>query len=293
MFGIFKSKTAPTALDIAIQAIYGSKPPKKSCNLQEATALATVDLLKERIPFSEVRNVATDLAHGPMPYSTHDLAIATSISFFKNPALRNSLSEIQIPARLQALEWMKERKLAPGILKIFEETLYALYKPTPEASAQENDQTKADRDLAEKFRLFKERNADKSIHQAAKIVCDFMVWQHNFALRETIDDATEERELRAKQIERAFLLGAAGMAADAFSVRSGDEVFFLLNIVGMYHGMERDAAETEVSLIFESEALYESASRTGSSVMVDYLINGKSDRNRINLAALQRRHWKL
>ena len=134
MFGIFKKKQ-PTAMDGVIRAIYGDHPPAKSADLERAVTIAHEDLLCEVVPVTEVQRLASGLFAGPMPYSTHDLSVATAMSFFKDPALIEHLKgEIQIGARLRVLNWMKAGKVAPGVLKIFEDTLYRVYKPSAEAA---------------------------------------------------------------------------------------------------------------------------------------------------------------
>ena len=292
MFGIFKKKQ-PTALDGVIRAIYGDNPPSKSADLERAVTIAHEDLLAEQVPISEVRRIASSLAAGPMPYSTYDLAVAASLSFFKTPALFNTLAEIQVPARLRVLNWMKSGKVAPGVLKIFEDTLYRLYKPTAEAAGETDEKfDEADRLLEAKFSAFKKQNAGHTLHHAAKVVRDFMVWQHNFASIEMPDDRTDEQEDHAERIERAFLLGAAGMAAEGFSLGHTDEALFMLNIVGMYKGLGPGDAENEVARIFEAGDVEEKANRIGAASLVEYLVNGKSDTHRIHLAALQRECWR-
>ena len=77
------------------------------------------------------------------------------------------------------------------------------------------ERAEADRVLEAKFSAFKKQNAGQTLHHAAKVVRDFMVWQHNFASIEKPDDRTDEQNDHAERIERAFLLGAAGMAAEA------------------------------------------------------------------------------
>src|SRR5665213_368255 len=129
MFGIFNRKKS-TAMDGSIRAVYGGNPPAKSADLERAITIAHEDLLAEQVPISEVRRIASGLFAGPIPYSTYDLAVAASLSFFKTPALLHALAEIQVPARLRVLNYMKGGKVAPGVLKIFEDTLYRLYKPS-------------------------------------------------------------------------------------------------------------------------------------------------------------------
>lgn len=281
MFGIFK-KRQPTAMDGVIRAIYGHHPPAKSADLERAITIAHEDLLCEEVPASEIRRIASALSAGPIPYSTYDLSVATALSFFKDPELVDRLQKIQVGSRLRALNWMKAGKVTPGVLKIFEDTLYRVYKPSAEA---------ADRDLDAKFPLFKIQNAGKTLHDAAKVVRDFMIWQHNFAECEKPDDPTDTQKDHARRIERAFLVGAAGMAAEGFSLLQADETLFLMNVVGTYKGLGPGKAEDELSQMFEASDAEEKATRIGGAVMIDYLANGKADKNRVHLAALQKECW--
>ncbi len=221
-------------MDAVVRAIYGDNPPAKSADLERAITIAHEDLLAEQVPPADVRRVASALTAGPMPYSTYDLSVAAALSFFKNPQLVGQLSEIQIGARLRAVNWMKAGKVAPGVLKIFEDTLYQVYKPGADVVDSEQDAkfAAADRELEAKFVAFKNQNAGRGLHHAAKVVRDFMVWQHNFAEVDKPDDRTDEQDEHAERIERAFLIGAAGMAAEGFSLQDADETLFLLNIVG-------------------------------------------------------------
>lgn len=288
MFGIFKKKQ-PTAMDGIIRAIYGGNPPVKSADLERAITIAHEDLLADQVPISEVRRIASGLSAGPIPYSTYDLSVATTLSFFKNPKLFDCLKEIQLGARVRVLNWMKDGKVAPGVLKIFEDTLYRVYKPSAEATDRHLDAN--DRDLDAKFTAFKKQNAGNTLHDAAKLVRDFMIWQHNFAECEKPDDPTDTQKNHARSIERAFLIGAAGMAAEGFSLQQADETLFLMNVVGTYKGFGPGKAEDELSQMFEASDAEEKATRIGGAVMIDYLANGKADKNRVHLAALQKECW--
>lgn len=288
MFGIFKKKQK-TALDHMIHLIYGDNPPAKSVDLERAITIAHEDLLAENVPISDVRSIASGLAAGPMPHSTYDLAVATSLSFFQTPALFNTLAEIQLHARLRVLNWMKEGKVAPGVLKIFENTLYKLYKPTGKAvGAMDEKFDEVDRILMAKFSAFKNVNADKTLHHAAKMVRDFIVWQHNFASTEMPIHLTEEQKNHAERIERAFLLGASSVAAAGFSIADVDEALFMLNIVGMYKGLRPGDAENEVAQIIEAGDVEKRGNAIGAASMTEYLLNGKSNTEQFHLAALQR-----
>ena len=159
--------------------------------------------------------------------------------------------------------------------------------------AGESDENfdEADHALDAKFTAFKKQNLGRTLHDAAKVVRNFMVWQHNFASIEMPDDRTDEQEAHAERIERAFLLSAAGMAAEGFSLGHADEALFMLNIVGMYKGLGPGDAENEVARIFEAGDVEKKANRIGAASLVEYLVNGKSDTHRVHLAALQRECW--
>ncbi len=78
MFG-FKRRKSATALDEFIFAIYGNPPPPKRANVEQAIALACVELLLGVIDQREVRGHALALAATPIPYSTHDLALSVAL----------------------------------------------------------------------------------------------------------------------------------------------------------------------------------------------------------------------
>jgi hypothetical protein len=130
MFGLFKRKPS-TAMDALIRAVYGPNPPRKSADLERSVTIAHEDVLFERVSLAEVRRVAEDLFRGPMPYSTHDLAVSTALAFFKAPEFVPLLTECQIPARLRVVNWAKDGKVIRPLAKSFEAVLYRVYKPVP------------------------------------------------------------------------------------------------------------------------------------------------------------------
>jgi hypothetical protein len=136
MFGMFKRKP-PTAMDAFIRTIYGANPPRKSADLERSVTIAHEDILFERVPLQEVRRFAGELFHGPIPYSTHDLAVSTALAFFKAPEYIPVLTECQIPARLRVVNWAKDGKVVGPLAQSFEVVLYRVYKPgEPEAPEQ-------------------------------------------------------------------------------------------------------------------------------------------------------------
>ena len=84
MFGFSKKKKPQNALDEYIFAVYGNPPPAKRANLEQAITLAS-ELLMGIVPEQDVRTHAVALEAGPIPYSTHDLAISVALNFFKEP----------------------------------------------------------------------------------------------------------------------------------------------------------------------------------------------------------------
>ena len=138
VFGIFKKKgPSETAMDALIRMTYGSVPPPKTAVLDEAVELASHDLLAEAADIENVQQIAASLDRGPMPYSTHDLAVSTALNIFKNADgdLRTALLEIEEIARIQVQNWLLERKVAPLIAKTFNDTLLKIYSaPANQAS---------------------------------------------------------------------------------------------------------------------------------------------------------------
>ncbi len=128
MFGLFKRKP-PTVMDGLIRAIYGANPPPRSAELERSITIAHEALLFGRVPLSEVRQRATELFKGPIPYSTHDLAVSTALAFFKAPEFMKVLSEYQILARLRVVDWAKDGAIITPLAQSFEAVLYRVYKP--------------------------------------------------------------------------------------------------------------------------------------------------------------------
>lgn len=127
MFGFFKKKK-PTVIDDATREIYGDNPPARSADLERAIALAYDDLLFKQIPQQDVQRRATSLFNGPLPFSTHDLAVSTALAFFGAADNIERLSGCQLAARACVLNWLKAREVAPMIAIEFENVLYVEYK---------------------------------------------------------------------------------------------------------------------------------------------------------------------
>jgi hypothetical protein len=136
VFGLFKKKP-PTMMDGFIRLMYGANPPAKSADLERSITIAHEDLLFERLSLSEVKRKAGDLFRGPIPYSTHDLAVSTALAFFKAPEYVPALQECQIPARLRVVNWAKDGKIVKPLAQSFEEVLYRLHKPQPSEAPPE------------------------------------------------------------------------------------------------------------------------------------------------------------
>ncbi|MFM6990145.1 MAG: hypothetical protein ACKOWD_02430 [Rhodoferax sp.] len=129
LFDLFGTKKKPeTAMDVFIKAMYGDPPPPKRAKLSEAVDLAN-DLLMGEVAEREIVTLATQLNSGPIPYSTHDLALSVALNFFKDPSRISKLGTAQLMARMSMIEWLQEKKVAPLLVQSVEDTLYKLYKP--------------------------------------------------------------------------------------------------------------------------------------------------------------------
>ena len=111
-------------LDELIISIYGDPPPPKRANVEEAINLAANELLKGIVEEYEVRTKAEELNAGPIPYSTHDLALSVSLYFFKEQSYGTQLKTASLLARMTVLQWNEKGLVAPFLVKSFEETLY-------------------------------------------------------------------------------------------------------------------------------------------------------------------------
>ena len=136
MFGLCRRKRRekpPTALDAFVHMAYGSAPPPKTAHLDEAVRIAADQFLLGLVPRQDVADLATRLNRSAIPYSTNDLAVSIALNFFRQPARVDQLRNAQLAARTKLLEWMLDEKVNPVLAKAFEDTLYELCRPTPEA----------------------------------------------------------------------------------------------------------------------------------------------------------------
>lgn len=131
MFNIFsKKQKAKNLLDEFIFLLYGNPPPKaRRADLDTAVALAHSSLLGRLVDLGDVRRKATALYEGDIPYTTYDLALATSLSFYKDMSYVPLLAEQQLLARFELLTWLEEKKqVHPFLVQSFENDVYKLYK---------------------------------------------------------------------------------------------------------------------------------------------------------------------
>jgi hypothetical protein len=124
-----KTQSPRTIMDSMIVSMYGNPPPAKTAVPTQAAQIALKELLLDIVSKDEVDKLTAKLNAGPIPYSTHDLALSVALHFYKSPEFIPYLSEAQLFARIKALEWLKERKVVPILVKSFEDSLYKLYKP--------------------------------------------------------------------------------------------------------------------------------------------------------------------
>jgi hypothetical protein len=129
MFRLFNKKKKPqSALDELIFAIYGNPPPPKRANEGQAAGMAN-ELLMGIIDEKEVSHQAIALNDGPIPFSTHDLALSIAVYFFQQIEHVPQFFEAQLLARMKMVEWLGKGLVAPLLVQSFEDALYKLYKP--------------------------------------------------------------------------------------------------------------------------------------------------------------------
>jgi hypothetical protein len=128
MFEWLRKTKTRTLLDDFVTAMYGDPPPPKSANVETAVQLAHREMLGCLISEQEIRELASALYEGPIPYTTHHLALSVALNFFRRPEQLNHLHIVQLRARLIALDWAKEKKIPMHLLSTFEESLYERYK---------------------------------------------------------------------------------------------------------------------------------------------------------------------
>lgn len=125
---LFGKKKQESSMDVLIKAMYGDPPPPKRANVYDAINLAD-ELLMGSITKEALSSLAADLYSGPIPYTTHDLAVSIALNYFKRPEHNEQLQMAQLMARITVMGWLEEGKATPLLIKSFEDTLYKLYKP--------------------------------------------------------------------------------------------------------------------------------------------------------------------
>ncbi|MDD3620715.1 MAG: hypothetical protein RBR09_00145 [Desulfobulbaceae bacterium] len=109
-----------------ILSVYGNPPPPKRANLDEAITVAAKEILMGIVDRQEVRKLAEIQHSGPIPYSTHDLALSVATSFFDHPDYAESLKDFRALVLLQSIMWFQEGLVAPVWVENFEKILTKL-----------------------------------------------------------------------------------------------------------------------------------------------------------------------
>ncbi len=135
MFSFFRRKKT-TLVDQFVNTVYGDISREKTADLDTAVALAADELLGGNFDREQLAAIAKQLNDGPLPYSTHDLAVSVALWALKavSPSDQSALFETQLKARLSVLDWLKEGKVVPALAAAFEHTLYEKFKPTEQAN---------------------------------------------------------------------------------------------------------------------------------------------------------------
>jgi hypothetical protein len=112
-----------TLMDALVHVTTAGFRASKPADLERAVTLAHEDLLQEQVALADVQNHATALAKGPMPYSTHDLASAAALAFFRNPQYQPLLAPFRTAACIRVANWANGDKVNPLLAGAFQETL--------------------------------------------------------------------------------------------------------------------------------------------------------------------------
>lgn len=129
MFGFCRKKKPANALEEFIFAVYGNPPPQKRADLEEAITIATDEILMGLVERQEVQRQAEARYSGPVPYSTHDLALSVATDFFTQTVYIRRLRDFQVIALLQAIQWFQQGLVVPVWVEKFEKVLSRLYEP--------------------------------------------------------------------------------------------------------------------------------------------------------------------
>ena len=113
----------PTMMDAVVHVAHGQHRPTKSADLERAVTLAHEDLLQERAALQDVQDHAAALHKGPMPYSTHDLAAATALAFFRDTKHAPVLAVYQEMARRRVANWRTAGKVNALLADAFEKSV--------------------------------------------------------------------------------------------------------------------------------------------------------------------------
>lgn len=287
IFDIFK-KVKPSVMDAVVASVYGNKPRGKQANLLEASHIACVKLLFEIVKYSDVHALAKKLFDGPMPYSTHDLAVSTSLGFFKNPELFDGLKEAQIVARLQVAEWCREGIVVVPLAQAFEDVLYKLYKPILSAVAEKKnaDPVQVGAESKTLLEMMKEANRGTTAEAAAEVVSSAMTWQCSVLSSSRLGPdycAKSDQD----EIEKAFLFGLTIMASEVYDILDDENLLLLADVTGMHYAIDDDdEISSRIDEMWEAAKSHEDAFNKGYAVFLNYLTSGKNDDEKDALADL-------
>ncbi len=198
------------------------------------------------------------------------------------------LSIVQLRARNLVAIWVAEQKVIGPLAQSFETILNRRYQTI----AEDDDVANAtEAEMSFQYQLFKELNKGTSVQIAATTVKSFMVWQYkNFQFRNVEADQSEydeDTEVAERQIERSFTLGAALAAIYAYSIPEQQRDLFLKNVVGMYRGIANfDQVDVEIKSMIDAANDLKEVSEAGTTLMMDYLVNGEQESDKNCLATL-------
>ncbi|MDD3618222.1 MAG: hypothetical protein RBR09_10845 [Desulfobulbaceae bacterium] len=131
MLHFFRKKKCADAKKKLIAAAYGDSPPLRRVDREEAITIAADEILLGMVDRQEVQRQAKILFPGPVPCSTHDLALSVAASFFHHPDYATLLKDFHLLALVQAIQWFRHGLVAAAQVENFARVLRQLNNLDP------------------------------------------------------------------------------------------------------------------------------------------------------------------
>lgn len=130
MFSIFKKK--PSAMDATVAAIYGPDA-KRTAVLSEATRIAHAELLDRQVSYVSLSEIGSELLNGPMPYSTHDLAVSIALNVRRSASYADNVRRMSREATVNTMghvkRWEQQGRMVAALSAVYLDACRASLPP--------------------------------------------------------------------------------------------------------------------------------------------------------------------